>query len=119
MTSINVSSEGPQSISSNMRLLIWLRCLLCMNCGPFTIYIIFPTLLSIVLTSSQDLLSLKIPKKTFSPGLECFVGTMFVLPGFVSLGSNLSYTDRILRANITSASDYEAGVLLFGVILYT
>ena len=44
---------------------------------------------------------------------------MFVLPDFVCLGSNLSYTGRILRENITTACDSEAGVLLFGVILYT
>ena len=38
---------------------------------------------------------------------------MFDLPGFVCVGSNLSYTDRILHANINSAGDCEAGVLLF------
>ena len=60
----------------------------------------------------------KISEKDFFPGLLRFLGTVFDLPGFVCLGCNLSYTDRILRANITLACDCEAGVLLFDVILY-
>ena len=44
---------------------------------------------------------------------------MFDLPGFVHFGSNLSYTDRILCVNITSAGDGKTRALLFGVILYT
>ena len=44
---------------------------------------------------------------------------MFILPRFDCLGINLSYTDRILRANITSSDDCKACVLLFGVILHT
>ena len=43
---------------------------------------------------------------------------MHVLPGFFCFGSSLSQTEYIRRANITSAGDCEAGVLL-GVILYT
>ena len=41
---------------------------------------------------------------------------MFILPGCVGLGSNLSYTARILRANVTSAGDCEASVLLLGIV---
>ena len=44
---------------------------------------------------------------------------MFVLPGFLYLGCKLSYTVRILRVDINSTADCEAGVLLFRVIQYT
>ena len=40
-------------------------------------------------------------------------------PDFVNLGSSLSNTDLILRANITSAGGNDDCVLLLGVILYS
>ena len=53
-------------------------------------------------------------KKTLSPGLYLFVGTVVVLPRLAC--SSFSKTGRIFRANIVSVGDVASGVFGFGVI---
>ena len=84
MTSITFSTGGPLSASLVIRVLSWLRWFLCVNCRTFITYIMFLTLFSIVSFSPKYLLSLKILKKTLSPGLYCFILCKFFKASSVS-----------------------------------
>ena len=93
LTSITVSSGGPLSASSVGRFLSCLRCLLWVNCGPFIIYIMFPTLFFFFFRSfpsPQKICCLWRFWKRLSLELCHFGGTMHVLPGFVRFGNSLS-----------------------------